>query len=331
MLNEIDPRHEDLIAASAAIAGDDPYSMVIAYARLGVDRSAEMPLALQATLETDGGFGRFVADSSGISGFLTSRPDTPVSNHFGIEAWTIDHLLYSGESGRAEGIDALINATIATLRAQGVSMVSTRIRTDDLAAMWSFQRHGFHVMDTMVTHSIRPKHPDQMMRLSRRHGDLTILAHTTELLPEVDKSVVDAFANLLNRYYTTSRFHADRRLDPTLASSYYSRWCREAFAGRWSDGVIAAYLGNEPVGFVAGKFDALAIQASDIRIYGSGLAASQGHGGYGALVAAVADDVHCDLAEFTAHVANFPVQSAIANHGSPHTLWANHALHLWLD
>ena len=38
MLNEIDPRHEDLIAASAAIAGDDPYSMVIAYARLGVDR-----------------------------------------------------------------------------------------------------------------------------------------------------------------------------------------------------------------------------------------------------------------------------------------------------
>ena len=108
MLNEIDPRHEDLIAASAAIAGDDPYSMVIAYARLGVDRSAEMPLALQATLETDGGFGRFVADSSGISGFLTSRPDTPVSNHFGIEAWTIDHLLYSGESGRAEGIDAML-------------------------------------------------------------------------------------------------------------------------------------------------------------------------------------------------------------------------------
>jgi len=47
-------------------------------------------------------------------------------------------------------------------------------------------------------------------------------------------------------------------------------------------------------------------------------------------VSTIADNVACDLAEFTAHVSNFPVQAAIAKHGSPRTLWANHALHLWL-
>jgi hypothetical protein len=331
LLEAVEASPEELLASSAAIETDDPYTSTAAYAMLGIDRSGELSPALRSTLETRGAFARMIAGSAGGPGLLTVRTDRPVTEHFGVAAWSVDHVLYGGESGRADGIEELLRSALGELRERGASLVSVRVRADDLAALAAFQSHGFQVTDTMVTHSIKPRRPDQPMALRREYGDLTIMAHTTELLPDVDSSVVDAFADLLFRYYRTSRFHADRRLDPDLASSYYSRWCREAFAGRWSDGVIAAYRGSEPVGFVAGKFDDLAIEASGIKIYGTGLAVSSGHGGFSALVTAIADDVDTDISEFTTHVSNFPVHAAIANHGSPRTLWATHALHLWLD
>lgn len=331
LLEALEVAPEELIAASKTIEADDPYTSTAVYAMLGVDRSAELPLALRSTLQREGAFGRFVTDGDGRSGLLTARPDQPVTDHFGVAAWTVGHVVYGSDSGRAEGIGALLQATLPELRHRGASLVSARVRADDLDALWAFQQQGFQVTDTMVTHSIRTKNPTTPMAEYRRHGELTIVLHRTEDLHSVDESVVDVLSELLFRYYTTSRFHADRRLDSQLASSYYSRWCREAFAGRWSDGVLVAYRDSVPVGFVSGKFDELAIEVSGITIYGTGLAVSSGHGGFGALVTAIADDSDCDISEFTTHVSNFPVHSAVANHGSPRTLWATHALHLWLD
>lgn len=65
LLEAVEASPEELLASSAAIETDDPYTSTAAYAMLGIDRSGELSPALRSTLETRGAFARMIAGSAG--------------------------------------------------------------------------------------------------------------------------------------------------------------------------------------------------------------------------------------------------------------------------
>lgn len=119
MLEAVEASPEELLASSAAIETDDPYTSTAAYAMLGIDRSGELSPPSGRHWKPGARLRPHDRGSAGGPGLLTVRTDRPVTEHLAWPLWSVDHVLYGGESGRADGTREPLRSALGELPGAG--------------------------------------------------------------------------------------------------------------------------------------------------------------------------------------------------------------------
>jgi hypothetical protein len=315
---------------ACSLAARDPGSLLGGYGSLGVDRHEEAARRLSDRLDRDDTFAIVGSDADGPLGLAVGIADPVLSAHFGFGCARVE-LHLDGRASRTAAASGLLDAACVELVDRGVSNISTRSLVEDFATLDAAQRLGFRVVDSIITYLVLPEFPGRQPTPSFLVGEVDVVGRfTPDTVRELDPSIGEFFAPLLEEHYTLSRFHADPHFDDRLAGRWYSDWCRRAFAGEWADGLIVAWLADEPIGFMSWKLDSYLAPSEEGQAVGSGLGASIGHGAYSAMVEAAARSNQFRWAEFDLHIANHPVNRALGRSPFSRILRVTHTLHRWV-
>jgi GNAT superfamily N-acetyltransferase len=185
-------------------------------------------------------------------------------------------------------------------------MLIVRCPVGAAAAAHELERHGFHLMDTLVYFKGETAHFDGRVSSSA----IPIRPFRQADLAPLERTAREAFTGFKGHY------HADERLDPAAATEgYVERFLRSTRDPRF--GILVAELEARPVGFLTLRRES---DAAEIELNAVAPAA-QGRGIYDAMVKAAG------LAARTGGAAHLTVSTPISN-VAPQRVWVRNGLNL---
>lgn len=129
------------------------------------------------------------------------------------------------------------------IEASNYDMISVRINSKDLDAMYNFQRAGFYVVDCLVTYEFD-------VNKSIKPSEVFTVGFKDELT-NYDK---EKLAIIASSVFKIDRFHSDPNLKKELSDNYYYQWVKNSFKG-YADGIVTAELSGDVVGFITYKIN----------------------------------------------------------------------------
>lgn len=242
------------------------------------------------------------------------------SAFFGVPMARIDYLLGDDAAARETALLACLDG----LREAGVCHVSARADVADLVTTAMLERHGFRLMDALVTYTMRPGRmpPDTVREMGRvrplRDGEG----------PELVAIAEEAFRGF------QGRFHLDPHLPRGRADALYGEWARACVDGHMADTVLVCEgKGERLMGFLAFRRREPVSTVGGLPVFGGGLGACRRDtpGAYAGLVRAGTLWAHHNggVAECQTQNHNFPTIRVYEAVGARYVR-AEYTLHAWL-
>jgi RimJ/RimL family protein N-acetyltransferase len=123
------------------------------------------------------------------------------------------------------------------------SLFGIKVDSKDLAAMHSFQKAGFYVVDCLVTYEF-----------DKEKCILPDLIPTLDFKNNLDSGEIEILAQVAHSVFKFDRFHSDPNIKAEYADNYYYQWLKNSFAG-FSDGAFVPLMDGEVAGFATYKIN----------------------------------------------------------------------------
>ncbi|MDG6220478.1 MAG: GNAT family N-acetyltransferase [Candidatus Thermoplasmatota archaeon] len=146
----------------------------------------------------------FFSDVSANPALIGCRISSWDEEHFGIRMASI----YIFKGNDMAIIDDMLDYCLKYLRKMGVDFVSTRINSDNMAAIHSFQEFGFKYIETIIWPVLKISHPPPS-------GDVRMMTEA-----DLDRVVEIASTSSFQR----SHFHCDNRFPRDMVNSMHAKW-----------------------------------------------------------------------------------------------------------
>lgn len=141
--------------------------------------------------------------------------------------------------GHIHNYDASIESQeiVKIINSSKYDMVSVRINSTDLDAMYNFQRAGFYVVDCLVTYEFdvnKSKKPNE--------------EYTVGFKDELTNDDKEKLTKIASSVFKIDRFHSDPNLKKESSDNYYYQWVKNSFNG-YADGSVVPEIDGKAVGF----------------------------------------------------------------------------------
>lgn len=247
------------------------------------------------------------------------------SKHFGVSIAKIHHLYTSGDyyQKRCYTRQLLSYFEKKTM----CKLLMTKSHSENTPCIHALEDKKFQLMDTLVTYYFdytnnKIRDFNETCRIEPLNGEITRLKEIAKTSFSIAKVAVD-------------HFHADHRLETTKSDVLYENWIENACKDK-DTVVLVAKIGDQTVGFTAGKINRELEKYSDKKVASLILSAVAPEYRkaqvYTSIIQAFlryyADKV--DIVDIGTHVANYPVQRAWAKLGLK-IVRSQHTWHKWLE
>jgi hypothetical protein len=195
-------------------------------------QTATLRAEVERTRSTAGSIG-VVAGDGRLAAVALCRPLSWDSAFFGVPMARLDHLL-RGDRASRESLEAVVAATIADCRTQGIRHLAARVDVADMDAVPVLERAGFRLMDALVTYFTHP-----------RRAPPTAVKEFGHVRP-MQASDGDQLVAITREAYQGygGRFHLDPHLPRERSDEFYVEWARQCVAGRMADRIVVADDGH---------------------------------------------------------------------------------------
>ena len=300
-----------------------PYGHYVA--RLGNGALESLHFArLRACREADGAEGLIIPGPAGASALAIWRRLAWDSQQLGVEAGQLCFLLSEGGYQRQQELSTLLlERVLERCGDQGIRLLSARLDSSDGVAIHLLERHGFLLVDGILTFSVdlerasaqspcRPDLPAPFLlqgvrgytgqgslssagegpaeRPAPPHPDVYHHCLDSVTIRAAGPGDLDHLKALARRSYAHDRFHSDPLIPRQAADNVYAAWIENACLGHGADVVIVAERNGCLEGYVSCALDREAESHLGLRIGTIGLVATapeaRGHGLARAIIAA---------------------------------------------
>ncbi len=174
--------------------------------------------------------------------FLTLLPWD--SQQLGIRVARLEHLIALGDYERQYLIkESLLAAVLEECAGKGIRYLISRVHTSDLSTIHLLERHGFIIVDGILTFSADIRNA----RWASPPPNLEIrLARSEDIEP------IKAIARSSFIY---DRFHSDPLIPKAIADELHAVWVENSCLGKAAEAVIVATEKGQILGFVTCRID----------------------------------------------------------------------------
>jgi hypothetical protein len=279
---------------------------------------AVMLAEIAATLEQADGIVLHV--TSGETGAVAiGRTLAWDSAFFGMPMARLDYLLGSGQAARQAALEAWLGA----LGTRGVRHVSARADVADIELTMLLEKHGFRLMDALVTYTTRPhKEPPRPVR------EVGVIR---DFSPEDGAELIRIASEAYRGF--RGRFHLDPHIADERADAFYVEWARQSIALTMADTILVSEGANgQLLGFLAYRRREPVSSVGGVAVFGGGLGACRTDtpGAYAGLIRAGTVWAHArnGVAECQTQNYNFPTIRIYEAVGA-HYVRAEYTLHAY--
>lgn len=195
-----------------------------------------------------------------VCGVGVVRPSEWESRALGVRAASLASVFIDpAQPNTGRAAEAIVGSAIVAAKRIGISHLTARVDTEELALVRALERHGFEMMDVVV-HFERSPEGEQ----DRRETECVCRLHESDDLA--------ALREIARHAYKHDRLHADPTIDSRRADDAYAAWIENAANGL-DDAVVVGVVAGEVVGFltlrvVAGSNDSLGVKLGKIWLVG---------------------------------------------------------------
>jgi len=244
------------------------------------------------------------------------------SGHFNTKMAKIDYLISEEDFNKALFLKGkLLNEVVKICKKDNIVHLSCRVDTEDMSTIYALQKHGFRIMDTLVTRTydkFRTSIPD--IRLIYQARDMK------------DKDI-KKLIKIAQVSFKNDRFHLDPFFDKKKSDELYAKWIENSFRNKEKIFVSVDRYDN-PVGFLTYKLNKNFKAASRLLIMGKGLmtVSTKAKGALISLMRATFEDVDkfYDYVEYDTRLNNYEVLR-ICNYFNLEPVRAKYTFHKYLE
>lgn len=186
----------------------------------------------------------WIQGPDGVEGLVFLTPLPWDSQQLGIRVARLEHFIALGDYERQYLIKGnLLAAVLEECTGKGIRYLISRIHSSDLSTIHLLERHGFIMVDGILTFSAD-------IRNSRGFSPPANLE--VRLSRPEDIEPIKAIARSSFIY---DRFHSDPLIPKALADELHAVWVENSCLGKAADAVIVATENEQILGFVTCKID----------------------------------------------------------------------------
>ena len=244
------------------------------------------------------------------------------SNFFGVNMARFDYIMTSPAASPSV-VEAAIEATLHACDEAGIPHLTARVDVEDIPTVDLLQRHGFRLMDALVTYRMRPKKEHPL--------DVRDVGVIRDFEPRDTDEVLDITQESFRGY--VGRFQHDPHVPVDRAAAFYLEWATQCITGKMADKrLVAINSTGNVIGYLFFRRREPASTAGGVPILGGGIGACRrdAPGAYASLIreATLWSHAKGGIGEYQTQNYNFPVIRVYEAAGA-HYVRAEYTLHAW--